>query len=334
MIQKNIFRTLPPAPGAEPWGLVVTGAGYCKSHPGDTYPPDRYSADRMYEWDSGRVLPVFQIVGLLQGRGELESNIAPPQWLVADSAFLIAPGQWHRFRPDLKIGWTEIWIEFQGLVPTSLSSAGQLGRALVVRTGAEAAGLWEAMDAVLQRVCCALPGINPSLTAMAMEAIAAWSRLSQAKKVNVDVSHALSTAVETLNRQYRTAIDLEELAKNVGMSYSVFRHAFSKHTGFAPWQYVRRMRLTHARHRLARSGESLSELADNLGFSSSFHLSIAFRKEFGISPSQWRKTAKQRAYPEYKEASAKLREANHNGDARSGVMEVARLQWKRARGDA
>ena len=105
------------------------------------------------------------------------------------------------------------------------------------------------------------------------------------------MNHALSTAVKFLNEEYRNAVDLEDLARTVGMSYSVFRRLFRSHTGFAPWKYIQHMRLIHARHRLATSDDTLTKLADALGFSSSFHLSTAFRKEFGISPIQWRKIA-------------------------------------------
>jgi transcriptional regulator GlxA family with amidase domain len=68
---------------------------------------------------------------------------------------------------------------------------------------------------------------------------------------------------------------------------------FRKFTGFAPWQYVEHMRLANARHCLATSDDSLTVLADRLGFSSPFHLSMSFRKKFGISPMQWRKNLRQ-----------------------------------------
>src|SRR5665213_2542031 len=277
LMEKAGFRYLPPAPGGETWGLIVIGAGFCKHPPGKPYPPERHPADHMFDWAHGRVLGAFQILGLLEGRGELESNSQPPQRLMADSAFLITPGQWHRFRPVSKTGWTEIWIEFQGLVPNALSGAGSLGNGMVVRAGAEAAGLWVAMDAVLQRVRSALPGVNPTLSAMGLEALAAWNRLCEPKRPSSGVSDALSAAVEVLNRDFTGPVNLEALARSVGMSYSVFRHAFKTNTGFAPWKYVQHMRLAHVRHRLATSEASLAELADSLGFSSQFHLSTAFK---------------------------------------------------------
>lgn len=164
---------------------------------------------------------------------------------------------------------------------------------MVVRTGASAAGLWVSMDAVLQRVQSALPGVDPSLAALALEALAAWNRLCQPNRPSADVNQALSAAVQVLNQKYCGPVDLKALARSVGMSYSVFRRTFRKFTGFAPWRYVQHMRLANARHRLATSEDSLTELADKLGFSSSFHLSMAFTKKYGISPTHWKKNIKQ-----------------------------------------
>jgi AraC-like DNA-binding protein len=287
MLKKN-FRYLPPAPGAETWGMVVTGAGFFKTPPGSPYPPDRHPDDHRFEWEHGRVLSVFQILCIHAGRGELESNTQPPQKLVADSAFLLKPGQWHRFRPDPKTGWTESWIEFQGLVPNSLSGAGQLGEGMVVRKGAQSVGLCDIVQAVFERVCHVLPGIDPKLTALAMEALAAWSQLCYPRPQSSNISQALTAAIQILEREYRKPPNLEKLAHRVGMSYSAFRRHFQKHTEFAPWKYVRYLRLSNARHRLTTSNISLAELAEDLGFSSAFHLSTAFRKEYGMSPRQWK----------------------------------------------
>jgi AraC-like DNA-binding protein len=129
-----------------------------------------------------------------------------------------------------------------------------------------------------------------------MEALAAWNRLSQPKSPGAQVSNALSKAVHFLNNNYRSDIDLKELSQSVGMSYSVFRRTFHEHTGFAPWKYVQHMRLAHARHRLATSTDTIAQLADELGFSSPFHLSTAFSKEFGVSPMGWKKRARRKPF--------------------------------------
>jgi AraC-like DNA-binding protein len=204
-------------------------------------------------------------------------------------AFLLRPGVWHRFRPDHSTGWTESWIEFQGSVPDALSSAGQMGETMIVRSGASSTGLPEAINAVFQRISHALPGLDPQMTAFAMDAVAAWSLLWTPRAKDDEVDRALSIATHFLEREYRTSINLEKLARRVGMSYSSFRRSFQKRTGFAPWKYVQHLRLVNARNRLGSSSDTLEEIATNLGFSSGFHLSTAFRKEFGVSPLKWKK---------------------------------------------
>jgi AraC-like DNA-binding protein len=47
--------------------------------------------------------------------------------------------------------------------------------------------------------------------------------------------------------------------------------------------------MQRAQRMLGASGESLKQIADRLGFSSAYHLSSAFKAEFGMAPSLWRR---------------------------------------------
>lgn len=77
-----------------------------------------------------------------------------------------------------------------------------------------------------------------------------------------------------------------QLAETSCLSESRFKAKFSKQLGVPPGDYLQRRRLEMALLLLG-SGESVSNVADKLGFSSSQHLSTAFKKFFGISPSAW-----------------------------------------------
>lgn len=287
-MKKRNFRYLPVSPGAEKWGLVVTGAGRACALPGSAYPPDAHPEGHMFDWRHGRTLAAYQIVCLHEGGGELESRRHPPQTVKAGEAFLLAPGEWHRYRPNAATGWTESWIEFQGAVADDLLASGQLGKAMVARPGAIEVQLPEAMDAIFDRVIHALPAIDPEASALAMRALAAWQELWLPPPVSDGSNAALRTAVEILERDFRAPMDLEDLAAHVGMPYSTFRRLFQRHTGFAPWQYVQNLRLASARRRLGQSADPVEAIADDLGFHSAFHFSTAFRKAFGVSPRQWR----------------------------------------------
>jgi AraC-like DNA-binding protein len=47
--------------------------------------------------------------------------------------------------------------------------------------------------------------------------------------------------------------------------------------------------MQRAQRMLGSSGDSLKQVADRLGFSSAYHLSSAFKAEFGMAPSRWRR---------------------------------------------
>lgn len=84
-----------------------------------------------------------------------------------------------------------------------------------------------------------------------------------------------------------THTDLEALAKELGVSYSRFRFAFKKQTGFSPREFENMFKLNRARDLMLREDKSVTETADSLGYSSVYYFSRAFKKQFGESPQQW-----------------------------------------------
>ena len=64
----------------------------------------------------------------------------------------------------------------------------------------------------------------------------------------------------------------------------VFRRAF----GCSIATYVRRLRLEEARRQLVLGSEPIAEIACDAGFADQSHLTRAFRREFGTTPSRYR----------------------------------------------
>lgn len=74
-----------------------------------------------------------------------------------------------------------------------------------------------------------------------------------------------------------------------GKSRSVFMAQFKKETGQSIAQYIRRAKLEEAKVLLAYSDTSLQEISDTLYFSSQPYFQNLFKKEYGITPLQYRK---------------------------------------------
>lgn len=83
----------------------------------------------------------------------------------------------------------------------------------------------------------------------------------------------------------------QSLAVQFRISRRYLYKLFERH-GQAPADYILGMRLDRARQLLAEAGPGarISELAWRLGFSDAAVFSHAFRRRFGVSPTEWRRT--------------------------------------------
>ncbi|QEW08021.1 helix-turn-helix domain-containing protein [Nitrincola iocasae] len=81
---------------------------------------------------------------------------------------------------------------------------------------------------------------------------------------------------------------LRDLAEQACLSEYHFSRMFSQSLGIAPHQYVLQRRLRRAEQLLQNSPLSLTEIAQQCGFSSSSHFSNRFRQSRGMPPSQLR----------------------------------------------
>jgi AraC-like DNA-binding protein len=76
----------------------------------------------------------------------------------------------------------------------------------------------------------------------------------------------------------------EELARKAGMSVSAFHHTFKLVTGSSPLQYLKRIRLDHARRLMAHDNLNAGTAARAVGYESSSQFSREFKRLFGMSP--------------------------------------------------
>ena len=285
----DYFRYFTPAAELPAWGLALTAAGFTRIVRHSAYPPSPHPADHQFSWAHGRVLEALQIVLITAGRGQLEMRGAKPQVVESGMAFILLPKIWHRYRPDPETGWTESWLETQGPVVQGLLAKGVFALDDNMRANAIAAGLDVALESVHTVARTAGPGFDPELAARTFGVLAAWARAGESQLEPTRVRRAVVSAERYLADRHAEPVNVEALARRLGVAYSHFRRAFAAHTGFSPWKYVVHLRLTHARRQLAGSDATLDDIAVRLGFSSGFHFSAAFKQAYGVSPDRWRR---------------------------------------------
>ncbi len=85
-------------------------------------------------------------------------------------------------------------------------------------------------------------------------------------------------------------LSLAELAFLANRSLSSFKRDFEKAYGVAPQTYIREKKLEAACHELGR-GKKAAELYLPYGYENLSNFNTAFKKKFGVTPSQFNKTA-------------------------------------------
>ena len=80
----------------------------------------------------------------------------------------------------------------------------------------------------------------------------------------------------------------EDLAKDVALSRSAFVDRFTSLVGMPPIRYLTFWRLHTAKLQLREKRTTIAQLAHVVGYRSEEAFSRAFKREFGVSPGQWR----------------------------------------------
>jgi len=96
-----------------------------------------------------------------------------------------------------------------------------------------------------------------------------------------------SHAIGYLNRNLHTQPSVVEIAQSCNVSESSLKRIFEKYAGISVHKYLIKLKIKAAME-LLQNGESVSIVAEKLGFNSQSYFSKAFKRETGINPSTFK----------------------------------------------
>jgi AraC family transcriptional regulator len=91
-----------------------------------------------------------------------------------------------------------------------------------------------------------------------------------------------------LDAHFDEPLRFDALAREIGLHPVYLSRAFRRYTGRTMQQYVRALRLRHARHLLASPDRTISAIAADAGFADSSHLCRTFSNLLDITPGAYR----------------------------------------------
>ncbi|WP_099204116.1 AraC family transcriptional regulator [Scatolibacter rhodanostii] len=98
----------------------------------------------------------------------------------------------------------------------------------------------------------------------------------------------IAIAQQYIDKHYSTAVSIQEMREQLGISNSHFHRLFTARTGQSPQEYLIAKRLSAAKRYLAETNCTLREIAVKSGFSDELSLMRMFKKHVRMSTTEYR----------------------------------------------
>lgn len=97
-----------------------------------------------------------------------------------------------------------------------------------------------------------------------------------------------------IHQDFQSNLTLSELANRVHLSAPYLSKFIEKQFGMTFLNYLQRVRLNHATNELLKTNDTIETISANAGFPNSYAFVQAFKKEYGILPSLYRKQSEEK----------------------------------------
>jgi transcriptional regulator GlxA family with amidase domain len=96
-------------------------------------------------------------------------------------------------------------------------------------------------------------------------------------------------AQEWLAANFSVGSPVDEVIRRCGLAERTFKRRFTKATGFAPIEYIQRLRIEDAKRRLERTDAPVDEIGWRVGYEDPAFFRRLFKRTTGLSPAQYRR---------------------------------------------
>lgn len=294
------FRYLPVTDRVVRWGLYLVGCGHLRIPAQGVHPPTGHPRLYSLSWQRGRVLPEYQVVYLLEGRGMFESALTGKRALAAGDVFLLFPGVWHRYRPLPGSVWETRWMGYNGAFAAGLVQNGLLSPESPVITLGQKPELVQIHERLLERVLGEQTS-NPLLYSAAVMEILAWlppadrsdapqpASRSFAKPV---IDRLVAEAVRWIWSQTGETLSVSDVAAQFPVARRSLERRFHRVLGHTILEEITRCHVERAKRLLVDTDLPLKAVALASGFSGPERMSKVFHRVAGATPAHYRRANK------------------------------------------
>ena len=272
------------------WGLTISTIGYEEIMPGDSYPTKGHADGYYFDLQKGRILNEYQLLYLTEGEGIFESTNQKPTRIKQGDLFLLFPGEWHTYHPLPTKGWKSYWLGFKGKNMDDRVRAGFLSPTKPVYSVGFSSEIVHLYEEAFAKAKEEAAYAQQTLAGIANHLIGLMYSLERNNLLNKDQNRVdmINRARLRIREALESNLTIQQVAQELGISYSNFRKLFKEYTGVAPSMYQQELRLQRAKEMLSTTNMSIKEIAYRLNFESPDYFSSKFNIKTGIKPSDFR----------------------------------------------
>lgn len=276
------------------WGLTISTVGYEEIAPGDPYPTRGHADGYYFNCDEGRELNEYQLLYITEGEGVFKSDHFKEAPLHEGDMFLLFPDERHSYHPLPQVGWKSYWIGFKGRNIDDRVKAEFLSIEKPIYHIGFSGEIVQLYKTAYETAINEAPYSQQMLAGIVNHMLGVMYALERNLILNKNYTHMdmINRARLRIREELESNLTIQEIAEDLGVSYSNFRKLFKEYTGLSPSGYQQDLKLQRAKELLSTTNMSVKEIAYRLNFDSPDYFSAKFKIKTGRKPSEMRKKEK------------------------------------------
>lgn len=243
------------------------------------------------------VRPNYILHYVLNGKGSYTIENRTYE-LEQEHGFLIEPNVMTFYQADDANPWTYVWIGFDGSnTETILRQIGLSHRSPTFSAGCGA----QLQDIVRDILQCTSTGTELELFTLSklygIFSLVAHDISAQRSSFHLEKqNYYVQTAVEYIQHHYADTLRIQDIAAYVGVSRTYLATLFQLILHVTPNEYLTNFRLSRAKEQLTITDLSIGTISGMCGYRDPLVFSKAFKHAYGITPTQYRKTDREKQH--------------------------------------
>lgn len=234
-----------------------------------------------------RAFPTCNFSFILHGRGDF---FRKGQHYVVEAPCVITqwPGEFVEYGPTPPNGtWTELYLIYSSRMMKPFEKAGLIDTGRPVWPIQSLPTIKALVEELHQLTHSSTPEDTVDRVDRVCERLIFEASLT--RQADAPGLHTARAVAESFRVDLRQSFDLEQTARQHGMSTATFRRRWAEFSPISPHRYLEQLRLSEACRLLAETAHPIKSIAQAVGFDDEFYFSRRFQASYLMAPRAYRK---------------------------------------------